>query len=137
MTENDSKNPPSMGIVDNSFLGQSSPYEDLNNIEITSLGQLKGNFPKEDWGDPDTEPPPPEHHGFLEQFAALCKSNIDELETVVAAGLTPHERMVVIRVAMKLLSLSVHGAKEGEFDSHPELVQELTDLALNLNNLQQ
>ena len=61
---------------------------------------------------PDTTPPPPETHGFLEQFEVLAHKAIIELESVVQAGLQPAENEALIFVAAKLVKLAqVHDSE--------------------------
>jgi hypothetical protein len=83
----------------------------------------------------DTDPPPPEpeHHGFLEGYRLLATETFEILESVVKRGVTPTERLVMIKVSLKLLTLAMHDAKEEDFSEEMKsevvtLLEELTAL---------
>ena len=81
----------------------------------------------------DTEIPPPNNHGFLEQFEGLTHSYFEDLKSVVELGIVASERMMLIKVSLKLLVLSMHDAKKEDFT--PEMVEELDRLILELSTL--
>lgn len=85
---------------------------------------------------PDTSPPPPpppETHGFLEQFEALAHDSLANLKTVVEQGLQATERLMIIKLSLKLLTLSMLGAKEEDFT--PEMKSEVEALLEELQSL--
>jgi len=74
----------------------------------------------------DTEPPPGDSHGFLEQFETFSSIALEELENVVKQGLTPTERVMLMKVGIKLVALGGNDAKEEDFT--PEQTQEVENL---------
>lgn len=77
-----------------------------------------------------TDPPPPEHHGFLEQFEILAHKSLEDLKEIVILGLEGAERIMLIKVGLKLLTISMHGAKEEDFT--PEMIHEAEELLAEL-----
>jgi len=63
----------------------------------------------------DTEPPPRPHHGFLEQFEVLSASAFEKLEEIVVGGLTPSEKVTLVKVALKFTSIVLSNVKEEDF----------------------
>src|ERR1700754_4944440 len=70
---------------------------------------------------PDTIPPSPEaNHGFLEQFDILSAASVNELEKVCKLGLTPAERITIIKLSMRLLGIGVVGATPDDFSEEQQ-----------------
>lgn len=81
----------------------------------------------------DTIPPAPDNHGFLEQFETLTHQSFETLKGVVEGGLQTTERVVLIKVAMKLFALSFHNVKEEDFT--PEIKVELETFIQELESI--
>jgi len=77
----------------------------------------------------DTETPPKPHHGFLEQFEALSASAFEKLEEVVVGGLSPSEKVMMVKVALKFTSLALSNVKEEDFTD--EAKEEIESLILS------
>lgn len=80
----------------------------------------------------DTEPPPTESHGFLEQFEAFAAESLSKLEALVIEGLTPSEKVMMCKVALKFCAIAFHDIKEEDFS--PEDKQTLEALVLELES---
>ena len=80
----------------------------------------------------DTEPPTADHHGFLEQFEALAHDSVEKLRDVALLGLQGFERIMLFKVALKLLEVAFHNAKEEDFTE--EMVEEVNKLVEELNS---
>lgn len=93
--------------------------EDFGSMDVDTADALAGEETK-------TDPPPPEHHGFLEQFEILAYKSLEDLKEVVILGLEGAERITLIKVGLKLLTLSMHGVKEEDFT--PEMIHEVEEL---------
>lgn len=81
---------------------------------------------------PDTQPPPKESNGFLEQFSAFSSQSLTELEQVATQVLNGTERMTLIKTALQLLMIAADGAKEEDFT--PEMKAEIESLLTSLPN---
>lgn len=81
----------------------------------------------------DTIPPEQQpNHGFLEQFESLTHTNLEDLASVVRAGLQPHERLVMVEVGFKILTLALHDIKDQEMT--PEIQAELDAFLTSLSS---
>lgn len=82
---------------------------------------------------PDTDPPPAEHHGFLEQFTLFGHSAFEELKAVALQGLQSTERVMLLKVGLKLFTLGAEHVKEEDFDE--ESKAEIEQLILKLDSI--
>ncbi len=79
----------------------------------------------------DTDAPPPEpSHGWLEQFESLTHSSFEQLKSVVEGGIQTAERVMLMKVALRLMALAVHNATSDEFT--PQDKAEIEALVLEL-----
>ncbi len=84
----------------------------------------------------DTDAPPPEpSHGWLEQFESLTHSSFEQLKSVVETGIQATERVMLMKVGLKLFALAVHNAKEADFsdDQKSEIESLILELETTLN----
>ncbi len=79
---------------------------------------------------PDTEPPAADNHGWLEQFSHFSHASFDELKSIVETGIHATERVMLMKVALKLFAFAVHDAKDDDFT--PEQKSEIESLILEL-----